>query len=74
MFRVLTPIVLMLIVAGMAPPAESGGRAKARAWQSQAVPVKDCTRVNGRFGYYGNPWCSPAEQRAWDRGEARRAR
>ena len=37
-----------------------------------APPVKDCTRVNGRWGYYGNPWCSPAEQYRWDRAEARR--
>jgi hypothetical protein len=34
--------------------------------------VKDCTRLNGRWGYYGNPWCTPAEQLAFDRAEARR--
>ncbi|MGD9668267.1 MAG: hypothetical protein AB7U75_04330 [Hyphomicrobiaceae bacterium] len=33
---------------------------------------KDCTRYNGRWGYYGNPWCTPAEQRAFDLWEARR--
>jgi len=31
------------------------------------TPPKDCTRLNGRFGYYGNPWCTPVEQRLWDR-------
>ncbi|HRY07642.1 MAG TPA: hypothetical protein P5114_11020 [Hyphomicrobiaceae bacterium] len=35
-------------------------------------PRKDCTRINGRWGYYGNPWCSPAEQRAFDIWDAQR--
>lgn len=35
-------------------------------------PIKNCTRLNGRMGYYGNPWCTPAEQALWDRWEARR--
>ncbi len=71
MLRSLTCIALLLAVASAsAVPAESGSRAKARYWN--ASPVKDCTRLNGRWGYYGNPWCSRAEQQAWDRAEARR--
>jgi hypothetical protein len=35
-------------------------------------PPKDCTRINGRYGYYANFWCSESEQRAWDLWEARR--
>lgn len=35
------------------------------------APLKDCTRFAGRYGYYGNPWCTPAEQERWDRWEAR---
>lgn len=35
------------------------------------VPVKDCTKYNGRWGYYGNPYCTPAEQERFDRWEAR---
>ena len=38
------------------------------------IPPKDCTRLNGRFGYYGNPWCSRQEQLLWDRWEAERIR
>ncbi len=38
-----------------------------------STPVKDCTRINGRWGYYGNPWCSKAEQLRWDRWDATRA-
>jgi len=36
------------------------------------MPLKECTRINGRYGYYGNPWCSRSEQLRWDRWEARR--
>ena len=71
MLRSLTCIALLLAAATtFAVPAESGGRAKARYWNPP--PVKDCTRINGRWGYYGNPWCSQAEQLAFDRAEARR--
>ena len=70
MLRSLTCITLALsVAAAFAAPAESRSRKYVRAYQA---PVKDCTRFNGRWGYYGNPWCSPAEQQAFDRAEARR--
>jgi hypothetical protein len=51
----------------------SVAEAKGKSTQSPAAtPLKDCTRVNGRFGYYGNVWCSPAEQERWDRFDAAR--
>jgi hypothetical protein len=50
-------------------PADARGKAR----QAYAdAPVKDCTRLNGRWGYYDNPWCSPAEQLRWDRWDVRR--
>jgi hypothetical protein len=70
MLRSVTFIVALLaIAAASAVPAESRSRGYARTWKA---PVRDCTRLNGRFGYYGNPWCSPAEQQQWDRASARR--
>jgi hypothetical protein len=48
--------------------AEAGN---VRRYYAEA-PVKDCTRLNGRWGYYGNPWCTPSEQLRWDRWDARR--
>ena len=39
---------------------------KAEREYARRAPLKDCTRINGRYGYYGNPWCTPAEQRRWD--------
>ena len=33
----------------------------------RAVAVKrDCTPINGRFGYYGNPWCDTGSYRQED--------
>ena len=70
MLRTLTCIALMLVVAAVfATASEAGSRKGVR---SALPPVKDCTRLNGRWGYYGNPWCTPAEQLAFDRAEARR--
>ena len=70
MLRSLTCIALALAAAStFAGPAESGSRKYTR---TTSAPIKDCTRINGRWGYYGNLWCSPAEQERWDRAEARR--
>jgi hypothetical protein len=61
-----------LLVAALAMPcASADARGKARRAYADA-PVKDCTRLNGRWGYYGNPWCSPAEQLRWDPWDVRR--
>ena len=62
---------IVLIVAAVAIPAAVAEAGKAQRAYVEASP-KDCTRLNGRWGYYGNPWCSPAEQLRWDRWEARR--
>ena len=70
MLRMLTCITLALALAVAAgAPSEAGSGKGAR---KVPPPVKDCTRVNGRWGYYENQWCTPAEQQAWDRAEARR--
>jgi hypothetical protein len=50
-----------------------GGRTYGTVQPSlRQAPLKDCTRVNGRYGYYGNPWCNRREQHRWDRWEAQR--
>jgi hypothetical protein len=59
-------ILAALLVAGATSAGEYRTHKSARAEVSDA-PVKDCTRFNGRWGYYGNPWCTPAEQARWDR-------
>jgi hypothetical protein len=70
MLRPLTSITLGLAAAAaLAGAVESRSRKYA---PTTSAPIKDCTRINGRWGYYGNPWCTKAEQALWDRAEARR--
>lgn len=67
---------ICLLAAGAVLFAVTAADAKRRpsgTWQP-APAVKDCTRLNGRFGYYGNPWCTKAEQDAFDRATSRRLR
>jgi len=59
-------VALIVFAAAIAVPGESRGKPRVEP------PIKDCTRLNGRWGYYGNPWCTPAEQLRWDRWDARR--
>jgi hypothetical protein len=59
-------VLLAAILASGAAEAN-----KARRYYADP-PIKDCTRINGRWGYYGNIWCTPAEQLRWDRWQARR--
>ncbi len=71
---VLASIVFALALVLWATGAwAKGGRANGAGQPSlRHAPLKDCTRVNGRYGYYGNPWCNRLEQLRWDRWEARR--
>jgi hypothetical protein len=73
MLRAIICICTALVIAAFAMPrASADARGKARRAYAD-TPTKDCTRLNGRWGYYGNPWCSPAEQLRWDRWDGRRA-
>lgn len=66
-------VAVVLALGPAAAPASAGETPPSRTRQAVTQPPpKDCTRFNGRFGYYGNPWCSPAEQARWDRWEAAR--
>jgi len=62
--RVVSILVIALTAAAFAVPASAKGYRVYKA--TREAPIKDCTRINGRFGYYGNPWCTPAEQARWD--------
>lgn len=68
-------VVLALLIAQPAVARDARhGYADGDHLLHRGAPRKDCTRLNGRWGYYGNPWCTKAEQRAFDRWEARRHR
>jgi hypothetical protein len=70
---------VLAVLAALVAAGATGVEAH-RAYRAQrapaadhlGAPVKDCTRFNGRWGYYGNPWCSPAEQDRFDRWSAAR--
>jgi hypothetical protein len=48
--------------------ADHEPRAKARHARQKPAPrvERDCTPINGRFGYYGNPWCDTGSSRPPD--------
>jgi hypothetical protein len=54
--------------------AASAERRKAARQARLEQPPKDCTRYNSRYGFYGNIWCTPAEQDRFDRWDAARLR
>lgn len=68
--------VLLVGVAVFALPAQATEQRRAQPTHSGQAnserPVKDCTRYNGTYGFYGNRWCTAEEQERWDRWEARR--
>lgn len=65
--------ILLMAAAVLPLYAAAGAGATSSSRQSvREVPLKNCTRLNGRMGYYGNPWCTAAEQARWDRWDARR--
>ena len=47
---------LQLVLTTMLLLAASG---EARADSTATSSVRDCIPINGRYGYYGNPWCDP---------------
>jgi len=65
MFRIV--FVLAGAMAAMSlgwAPAEAGGY-KAKRLHADRVE-RDCTPINGRYGYYGNPWCDTGSSRPPD--------
>jgi hypothetical protein len=54
-------LIMVTALVGMASASDAGSRAR------YAPHLKNCRRYNGPWGFYGNIWCTPAEQRRWDR-------
>jgi hypothetical protein len=68
-------VLVLLAAAVVAAGAASAGGHRAQRAPPQVVPeapLKDCTPINARYGYYANPWCTPEEQARWDRWSAGR--
>jgi hypothetical protein len=56
-------IVSSLIALGGS--AAFAGEHKAKHWKEPRV-ARDCTPINGFYGYYGNPWCDTGSYRPPD--------
>ncbi len=65
--RMLIPAVLILVVTSFAASAAPRGKDSHR--QKNRPPsyaTRDCTPINGLYGYYGNPWCDTGSSRPAD--------
>jgi uncharacterized protein with FMN-binding domain len=63
--QVLSFAVLVLATALLASVAQAHA-ASARKPVRAVAMKRDCTPINGRFGYYGNPWCDTGSYRIED--------
>jgi hypothetical protein len=66
--------IAALALTGATQANAGSHRTHKPARSAYAAPVKDCTRFNGRWGYYGNPWCTREEQARFDRWDNSRIR
>lgn len=62
-------MMVVVLAAGLsagtfAVTAEAGG--KNFKGKDRTFVQRDCTPINGRFGYYGNPWCDTGSYRLED--------
>ena len=73
MHKLISATVGLVGLACLAATLAASAEARGKRDKVVERPIRDCTRLNGRVGYYGNPWCTPAEQLRWDRWDARRS-
>jgi hypothetical protein len=69
MFRAI--ICTALVIAAFAMPWARRMRAGKRGRRMRMRPSR-IAPASMAWGYYDNPWCSPAEQLRWDRWDVRR--
>jgi len=68
---VIIGILLALGAASATSEASAGYSARSKEKLRRAPPPaerveRDCTPINGRYGYYGNPWCDTGSSRPPD--------
>ena len=63
MITILTSVTLTLFLTFAASAGARRNNAGPAKYQA-AEP--DCTPINGRYGYYGNPWCDTGSYRLED--------
>lgn len=58
-------ILIIAIVVASVAPALAGSR-QHTAKHNAPRADRDCTPINGFYGYYGNPWCDTGSYRPPD--------
>jgi hypothetical protein len=66
--RLAQPILILatLLLGPVLPAATAHAEARSQKPHSAHAPRRDCVPINGRFGYYGNPWCDTGSYRLED--------
>lgn len=61
--------IAFAVAATSQASAAHATKSKEKAWRAPPPyerAERDCTPINGRFGYYGNPWCDTGSSRPPD--------
>jgi len=61
--------VAFAIAATSQASAGHAAKSKEKVWRAPPPferAERDCTPINGRYGYYGNPWCDTGSSRPPD--------
>lgn len=63
--RMLALAIAFVFTTAAAASAGPSGKHKAKRWEPSRA-ARDCTPINGFYGYYGNPWCDTGSYRPPD--------
>lgn len=80
MKHIVLAVASAVAAAALVGPPASAGEHRQKRWQAEKYE-RDCTPINGQFGYYGNPWCDTGsyrppdlDYRSWQRARERKYR
>jgi hypothetical protein len=63
---ILLTAALTALVGSSFALAHQPKHSKAKQSWHKSRADRDCTPINGRYGYYGNPWCDTGSSRPPD--------
>lgn len=63
--RVIALAIAFVLATAFSVSAAPRSKHKTQHWQAPRAE-RDCTPINGFYGYYGNPWCDTGSSRPAD--------
>lgn len=63
--RVVALAIAFVLATAIGVSAAPRSKHKTQHWQAPRAE-RDCTPINGFYGYYGNPWCDTGSSRPAD--------